>query len=318
MNRTKSHLSAIAAAFAFTVLHACGNSREMSQSEEVGSTGSPGSAASSPPSAPLMADQSAERSAAGMTKVAADAAQTPPGQASAAADANAPSMIIRNGDASIKVDSLETAIALVRQLAQRLGGVVANTQLSTGENQVRSAMLQLRIPATRFDEALAGLAPIGKTENVTSTSEDVGEEYVDLTARVTNSRRLEERLITLLATRTGKLEDVLAVERELARVREEIERVEGRMRYLRTRAATSTLTINLHEPFPIVGNNPGEGVISQAFVQAWRNFVRLIAGLIASMGVLIPIGALVVVAWLVVRRLRGRKMPPTDDGAAQA
>jgi hypothetical protein len=68
-----------------------------------------------------------------------------------------------------------------------------------------------------------------------------------------NARRLETRLIDLLATRTGKLKDVLDVERELARAREEIERYEGRLRYLRAHATLSTLTISLHEPLPVVG-----------------------------------------------------------------
>ena len=67
------------------------------------------------------------------------------------------------------------------------------------------------------------------------SAEDVGEEYVDVQARVANAHRLEQRLIEVLATKTGKLSDILNVERELARVREEIERMEGRMRYLRTR-----------------------------------------------------------------------------------
>jgi hypothetical protein len=124
------------------------------------------------------------------------------------------------------------------------------------------------------------------------TAEDVGEEFVDITARVVNGRRLEERLVDLLATRTGRLQDVLAVERELARVREEIERHEGRLRYLRTRAAMSTLAVTLHEAKPIVGDHPGYSVIGEAFRQAWRNCVQLVAGLIAAMGILVPVAAL--------------------------
>src|SRR5439155_1557826 len=115
-----------------------------------------------------------------------------------------------------------------------------------------SASLEVKVPAERFDEALAGLAPIGKLESVNVNAEDVGEEFTDVTARVENARRLESRLIQLLATRTGKLKDVLDVEQELARVREEIDRYEGRLRYLRAHAALSTFTIYVHEPLPIV------------------------------------------------------------------
>ena len=79
------------------------------------------------------------------------------------------------------------------------------------------------------------------------SAEDVGEEFVDVAARAANGRKLEQRLIDILGTRTGKLSDVLAVERELARVREDIQRQEGRMRYLRTRASLSTLSVTVHE-----------------------------------------------------------------------
>jgi len=191
---------------------------------------------------------------------------------------------------------------------------VGSTSLSTGDYEVRRATLELRIPSARYDEALAGLAPIGKVESVSSHAEDVGEEFVDLTARTSNARRLEERLITLLATRTGKLEDVLSVERELARVREEIERYDGRLRYLRTRVATSTLSVTVHERAPLVGVSPGENVIGEAFKDAWRNFVRFTAALIASLGTLIPLLALAVLAAMGWRRfgaprfaLRARK-----------
>ena len=176
-----------------------------------------------------------------------------------------PSMIIRNGSASVQVDSLELAIIAVQKMAATFGGYVGNTSLSAGENQLRSATLELKIPSARYDDALAGLKPIGKVESVSSTAEDVGEEFVDVSARVANAHRLEDRLVTLLATRTGKLEDVLAVERELARVREEIERYEGRIRFLKTRVATSTLSVTVHERAPLVSASPGENILVNAF-----------------------------------------------------
>ena len=208
-----------------------------------------------------------------------------------------PGMIIRNGTVSIQVDSLEAAVAAVRALAAQLGGYVGNVSTSTGEYAVRAATLELKIPSARFDAALGGLTPVGKVEQSSSTAEDVGEEFVDVKARMTNARRLEERLVTLLATRTGKLEDVLAVERELARVREEIERYEGRLRFLSSRVAMSTLAVTVHEAAPLVNPNPGTSVLAEAVKAAWRNFVGLLAGSIAALGYLVPLGALLAAAW---------------------
>lgn len=214
------------------------------------------------------------------------------------------STIIRMGTASVQVDSLERAIAALQQVASSLGGWVGNSSLAAGTNQVRSASVELKIPSSRYEDALRGLNPLGKVETVSSTAEDVGEEFVDLGARIANAHRLEERLVTLLANRTGKLQDALAVEHELARVREEIERQEGRLRYLKARVAMSTLVVSLHEPFPVLGNQPGDSPIGDAFREAWRNFVNFTAAGIASLGVLIPAGVLVTFAWLLVRRMR--------------
>jgi hypothetical protein len=205
-----------------------------------------------------------------------------------AADSIAPTMIIRTGSASIEVDSLEVGVARVRELARRVGGYVANTSMQAGRNQTRAATLEIRLPASRYDEALTGLQPLGKVESVNVSAEDVGEEYVDVSARVTNSHRLEQRLIQVLETKTGKLRDVLDVERELARVREEIERMEGRLRYLRTKASVSTLSITVHEPYPVVGQRGSSSVIGEAFKQSWRNFVQFTARFIAAMGSIIP------------------------------
>jgi hypothetical protein len=212
-------------------------------------------------------------------------------------------MVIRTADASIEVDSLEPAVAEVHQLAARVGGFIANTEMQAGAGQLRSATIEIKVPAPRFDDALAGLRPIGKVESVNVAAEDVGEEFVDVSARMENSRRLERRLIDLLASRTGKLKDVLDVEQALARVREEIERYEGRLRYLQAHTATSTLSVRIHEPVPIVGS-AGSSVMGEAFRQSWRNFVALVALLVQSLGVVLPLGALAAAGWVATRRWR--------------
>jgi len=222
------------------------------------------------------------------------------------------SMVIRTGQASIEVDSLERAVAQVRLLAARVGGYVANTVMQTGRGDLRSASLEVKIPAERFDDGLNGLAPLGKLESVNVLAEDVGEEFTHVTARMENSRRLESRLIDLLARGTGKLKDVLEVERELARVREDIERTEGRLRYLRAHAALSTLTIAVHEPLPIVGH-AGSSVIGEAFKQAWRNFVALVAACIRGLGIVIPLGVVATAGWLSLRRWQRARSLRTAD-----
>lgn len=244
----------------------------------------------------------------GAPSIAADAvspenppSSTHPLQTFNAASA-APTMVIRSGQAFIEVEKVDAAALKIRQLAAQVGGFITNSSISGGRDQIRQATFELKIPAPKYDQAADLLSTIGKVETLTSTAQDVGEEFVDVTARVTNSRRLEERLINLLANRTGKLDEVLRVERELARVREEIERYEGRLRYLSARVALSTLTITVHEPAPILGNSPGENPIAAALRRAWKNFIAVVAGSIAALGVVIPLALLGLAGWLGYRR----------------
>jgi hypothetical protein len=234
-------------------------------------------------------------------------APTEPGTVPGTASVSLNPMLIRTGRAVMQVDSLEEGITRVRALARRVGGIVGNTAISAGTNEARRAEMELRIPSLNFDDAVAGLAPIGKVESVNVTAEDVGEEFTDVSARVANARRLEARLLDLLATRSGRLEEVLNLEREVARVREEIERYDGRLRYLRTRASISMLTLTLHEGQSAVGHSPGERPIRDAFITAWRSFIDLLAGLISSLGVLIPLAFLGYLGWRAFRWIRRRE-----------
>jgi hypothetical protein len=224
-----------------------------------------------------------------------------------------PAMIIRTGQASIEIDSLEIAVAGVQRLAGRLGGYIANVSLQAGRERFRTATLELKVPADRFEDAVAGLQPIGRVESVNVTAEDVGEEFTDVSARVANLHRLEQRLLDLLSTRTGKLQDILTVEQELARVRGEIERYEGRMRYLKSRAAISTLAISVHEKAPLL-DQPGSNPLAMAVRQAWQNFVTFTAGVIAALGTIIPAGALLAGGILALRRV-WRRASPRPAGA---
>jgi len=212
-------------------------------------------------------------------------------------------MLVRHGQASIEVRRLDDAVPHIRQAARQLGGFVANTALRNGRDEQPSASLELRVPTSQFDVLVGGLKAFGKVESVTVNAEDVGEEYVDLGARVANARRVEARLVEMLASRTGKLSDVLTVEQELARVRLEIERHDSRLRWLERRASLSTFSITLHEPLALVDRTTN-GPIAEAFAEAWRRLLGVIAWFIAALGVLVPVGVVIGGTIIIVRRLR--------------
>jgi hypothetical protein len=219
-------------------------------------------------------------------------------------------MLVRHGQASIEVKTVDDAVSRMRQTAAQFGGFVANTAVRTGKDEQRSAMLQLRIPSAQFDGAVAALSQLGKVESVSVNAEDVAEEYVDLGARLANARRVEARLAEMLATRTGKLSDVLTVEQELARVRQEAERYEARIRWLERRATLSSLDVSIHEKLPFIDSPRGRGPILEAFAEAWERMVSVVAWLIAMLGILVPLGLLLLLGALVVRRILRGGTPP--------
>ena len=212
-------------------------------------------------------------------------------------------MLVRHGQASIEVRHVDDAVLRVRQAAQQLGGFVANTALRNGKEEQPSASLEVRVPTGQFDQLMTGLKAFGRVESVSANAEDVGEEYVDLGARVTNARRVEARLVEMLASRTGKLSDVLTVEQELARVRQEIERHDARLRWLERRASLSSFSITLHEPLALLDRETN-GPITEAFAVAWRRLLGVIAWGIGMLGALVPVGLLIGGVVVVGRRVR--------------
>jgi hypothetical protein len=210
----------------------------------------------------------------------------------------------------VQVQAVDAAVTRMRQTAGQFGGFIANTALVTGKEEQRAATLELRVPSAQFDALVGALNQLGKVESVNVSAEDVSEEYVDLGARLANARRVEARLVEMLATRTGKLSDVLTVEQELARVRQEAERYEARIRWLERRATLSSLQVSLHEKIPLIEPPRGHGPIAEAFAEAWTRFVAFVAWFIASLGILIPVGAVISVTVVVVRRILGGGTPP--------
>src|SRR5258707_11551864 len=100
-----------------------------------------------------------------------------------AATSVAPTMIIRTGQAFIEVDKVDPAILRIRQLAAQVGGYIANSSISGGRDQIRQATLEIKMPASKYDQAGSDLSTIGKGQTVNCTPEEVGEEFLALTAQ---------------------------------------------------------------------------------------------------------------------------------------
>jgi hypothetical protein len=304
--------TALALAFALAALAACDRASDTGGTAGVGSNDS--MAGPPPPPARHKAlEMRAQRSAA--TPTAAEVATAPATATDArgvalgstislgsAVPEPAGAMLIRNGRASVQVTRLDDAVTRLRQTASQLGGFVANTSIVGGKEEHRTATLELRVPSAQFDAVITALGGLGTVESVSATVQDAGDEYVDLRARAANARHMEARLVEMLAQRTGKLSDALTVEQELRRIREEIERYDARINWLERRTALSSLEIALHEPMSVLDQR-GPSPIAEAFAEAWRRAIGVVAWCIAFLGVLVPLGLLVGGVVVVGRRL---------------
>ena len=162
--------------------------------------------------------------------------------------------LMRTGQISVVVDEFGPYEAELEAWLSAAGGYVANASLSHDEGRVGDASLVVRVPADQLDQLVGWTEERVEVRHLAIESADVTEEWVDVSARIENHRRTETRLRELLDNDAAELADVLAVERELARVRGEIEAAEGRMRVLSDRVSLATLTLHVqvtqvYEPY---------------------------------------------------------------------
>jgi hypothetical protein len=163
------------------------------------------------------------------------------------------------------------------------GGYITNSDFVETPNQPKRANLVLRIPAVKLATILGQVRELGRVKEEHMNSEEVTEQVVDLEARLKNARSTEQRLIDVLNNRTGKVGDILQVEQEISRTRENIERMEAQRQNLMRRVEMATVTLTLAEEFKAELQPAPVGTIRQlwnALVDGWDNFSGSILAII--------------------------------------
>jgi hypothetical protein len=165
-----------------------------------------------------------------------------PANVSDAVAQSAQRQIVKTGEVTVEVTNVPTAVGRVRALALSLGGYVGDSQSGSG---TAAATLTLRIPADRFDDALAALHKLpGDVVSEATREEDVTSALVDINARITNLEASEVQYRALLS-KAEKVADILAVQDRLDAVRGQIEQLKAQQKELSGQANLSTLTVTL-------------------------------------------------------------------------
>ena len=155
--------------------------------------------------------------------------------------------IIYRASLLLYVTDFGAADQQIQKLTKDAGGYIAQFREDRPSGSIRGGKWTARVPQEKFDAFLDAVCSLGIAGHREVQSDDVTEEYVDINARLKNKQALESRLLELVAKRTDAIHDVVALENELARVREEIERMQGRLRYLTDRVALTTVEIAAYE-----------------------------------------------------------------------
>lgn len=184
---------------------------------------------------------------------------------------------------TLEVKEFDRAKSRLREIMEAEGGYMAQANFVETPNQPRRANLVMRVPAMKLATILGQVRDLGGVREEHLNSEEVTEQVVDLEARLKNARSTEQRLIDVLNNRTGKVGDILQVEQEIARTREQIERMEAQRQNLLKRVEMANLTLTLVEESKAELQPAPVGTLRQlwnALVEGWENFSQSILGIV--------------------------------------
>ena len=244
----------------------------------------------------------------------ADSAET----VAAAADRK----IIKNAELTLEVASPTDAQRAIASITESHNGFVVTSETKQTENAdpaKRNLEVKLiaRVPANQFDAAVTAIEKLATNViHRTISGNDVTEEFIDLEARIRTQKALELQFMQILK-QAGKIADALEVQRQIADVRTEIEKLEGRKRFLENRASLSTITVEIKPPVVIAVSTTGFGRnLRESVSDSIDVASAIVLGLTRFVIVMIPIVVLIIlplglVATFFVRRAKRIRLAET-------
>jgi len=225
-------------------------------------------------------------------------------------------MIVRTAELALVTREFDQAREAIERTLRRNHGYLGQLNVNTPVGAGRTLTATLRVPADQCDAALSELKKLGRVERESQAGEDVTKQYVDLSARLSNARNTEQRLIDVLRQRTGKVADILAVEQEIARVRGEIESMEAEKKSFENRVAFATLQLRLSEEYraQLEVAPPSMGTrVHNAAVEGYRSAVQTALNLLLTLlsaGPTVLLWLLILLALYCLSRALWRRLRP--------
>lgn len=224
--------------------------------------------------------------------------------------------VIYNADLRITVEKLQNTMETVRKMVEAKGGYIVESNTNTGERGYEDGMMTVRVPMNGFRPFLQEVKDLSEgSPHESVRGEDVTEEYVDLSSRLTAKKQVRDRLESFM-NEAERTEDLLKISSDLARVQEEIEQIEGRLNFLKNQSDYSTVTIQFE-----VKNLKAEKLqtndlntwkkTKMLFMETVNFFVSAISFIVVALFGLAPLWIVVipVVFWIWRRKKRQKKKP---------
>lgn len=231
-----------------------------------------------------------------------------------------PLRVIRTAEIDLIVDDFDRLEAELAAIIAKSGGYIAASRVMSSASPNRHGTWTIRLPQTRITEGMTALRSLGELSNLRSQSQDVTTEFVDLSARVRNKEQEEQRLLTLLSEKAHRLDEILTLERELSRVRGEVERMQAQLRSLSDRTDFSTITLTATQrvppaPVPVAIVPSFSDRMSTAFFGSSSRMLAVAEAALTGVVLFvpwIPMAAMVGLPFLLTRGLR--KRPASGPG----
>ncbi len=237
-----------------------------------------------------------------------------------------PRKIKYTADVELVVEEFQQAEQALKALVKAEGGYISQMEVSGSPGSPRNGKWKVRIPVNAFDAFREAVAKLGELQRSGIDSQDVTEEFYDLEARIRNKKAEEEELLKLQQEGLArlqkepkaKLEDLQSIRRELAQVRSDIERMQGRLKLLADLTELTTVTVVIHERKGYVPpTSPEFGTtVSRTWGGSLETLIEFGKGIVLFAVAVAPWVPLVLLAgvpvYLLLRRLRQARTAPTS------
>jgi hypothetical protein len=235
--------------------------------------------------------------------------------ASAIDTASSDRKIVRNAELNLEANDPEDAQRKITGIAEMKGGFVVESQQSSSDIKATSrdtVTMTVRVPAERFSEALDEIRTTATRVVIeTVKGQDVTEEFIDIEAQLKAKKSLEEQFMAIMK-RANSVEDALEVQSQLADVRGEIERIEGRKRFLENQSSLSTINVRLHTAKVFAQSSAGFGTrLTEAFGAGFDVAMNFVLGLITFLIAALPFAAFIgLPCFVIIRYVLKRQARP--------